>query len=387
VNHPGESGANGWNLQNGDKFLVADIDGNRLQEIVVISPNGEWIGILKEDNGRLAAGWIGHDWVNHPSATLDEEKIRGSGIILRIAAVSLETGKLRFVNEFGRFIDANKLGKYIKEDTRMSPVSIADAVVASSSIPMVFPPLKLHDDNYTDGGIRTLLPIRAAIDAGATTIYAIAAGDPEIVKAPSFDNSKLLQIGYRALTEIMLDEILQKEINPPTRYSVIPIMVQSTVHIHDSLVVDPGLISISIDYGYMRAFDVVDGGAKLEQLVAISDEITRLRVKIWSVEARANGKYTENEMEERALWKRIHPGEVQLIRVPSPEALDEVRDLKKALKELVDQRKSLGGNLPANHSSWWLNWERHNWTSIMDSPWSAFSSRAASRPEVPNPFP
>jgi NTE family protein len=387
VNHPGGSGDNGWNLQNGDTFLFTDIDGDRRQEIVVVSPNGEWIGILKEDNGRLAAGWIGHNWVNHPSATLDEDKIRSSGIILRIATVSLETGKLRFVNEFGRFVDANKSGEFIKEDTRMSPVSVADAVVASSSIPMVFPPLKLHDDNYTDGGIRTLLPIRAAIDAGATTIYAIAAGDPEIVKAPSFDNSMLLQIGYRALTEIMLDEILREEIDPPTRYSVIPIIIQSTVHIHDSLVVDPGLISISIDYGYMRAFDVVDGGATFEQLIAISDKITRLRVKIWSLETEANGKYTEAEMEERVLWKEVHRGEVQLKRVPSPEALDEVRDLKKALKELVDQRKSLGGNLPANHSSWWLNWERHNWTSIMDSPWSAFFSEAGSRPEVPIPFP
>jgi hypothetical protein len=64
VNQPGGSGTTGWNLRNGDKFLAADINGNGKQEIVVVSPDGKWIGVLYEDNDRLVAGWIGHDWVN-----------------------------------------------------------------------------------------------------------------------------------------------------------------------------------------------------------------------------------------------------------------------------------------------------------------------------------
>lgn len=69
VNHPGGSGANGWNLNLGDKFFVADIDGDCRDEIVVVSSNGEWIGILSESGGELRAGWIGHDWVNHPGGS------------------------------------------------------------------------------------------------------------------------------------------------------------------------------------------------------------------------------------------------------------------------------------------------------------------------------
>ena len=68
VNHPGGSGASGWDLKQGDRFFVADIDADDRDELIVVSPNGEWIGILREDNGGLSAGWIKYDWVNHPAA-------------------------------------------------------------------------------------------------------------------------------------------------------------------------------------------------------------------------------------------------------------------------------------------------------------------------------
>jgi hypothetical protein len=46
-------------------------------------------------------------------------------------------------------------------------VDLVKAVIASSSIPVVFPPVKLLDEWYVDGGVRDILPIQAAIDLGA----------------------------------------------------------------------------------------------------------------------------------------------------------------------------------------------------------------------------
>ena len=69
VNHPGGSGASGWDLKQGDQFIVADIDGDTRDEVVVVSPNGQWVGVLHEDNGGLSAGWIKNDWVNHPGGS------------------------------------------------------------------------------------------------------------------------------------------------------------------------------------------------------------------------------------------------------------------------------------------------------------------------------
>ena len=66
VNSPGGTGAEGWNLRQGDQVHVADIDGDGSQELIVLSPDEQWIGVLRENNGGLAAGWIGHDWVQPP---------------------------------------------------------------------------------------------------------------------------------------------------------------------------------------------------------------------------------------------------------------------------------------------------------------------------------
>ena len=70
VNHPGGSGASGWNLRSGDHFYVADVDGDGADEVLVTSPDGQWIGFLASDGGGgLAAGWIARDWVNPPQSS------------------------------------------------------------------------------------------------------------------------------------------------------------------------------------------------------------------------------------------------------------------------------------------------------------------------------
>ena len=44
--------ANGWNLNDGDSLYVADLDGDGADELVIVSLNGQWVGILKhQDNG------------------------------------------------------------------------------------------------------------------------------------------------------------------------------------------------------------------------------------------------------------------------------------------------------------------------------------------------
>jgi hypothetical protein len=68
VNHPRETGATGWDLKRGDEYYVADIDGDG-HELVVVSANGEWIGILRSLDGGLVCTSIGHDWVNRPGET------------------------------------------------------------------------------------------------------------------------------------------------------------------------------------------------------------------------------------------------------------------------------------------------------------------------------
>ena len=37
-----------WHLKKRDKFYVADVDGDGTNEIIVVSPNSQWVGILED---------------------------------------------------------------------------------------------------------------------------------------------------------------------------------------------------------------------------------------------------------------------------------------------------------------------------------------------------
>ena len=50
---------------------------------------------------------------------------------------------------------------------------IVDALLTTTAVPMVFPPTRFNGHEYVDGGVLANLPLRIAIDRGATEIYAL----------------------------------------------------------------------------------------------------------------------------------------------------------------------------------------------------------------------
>ena len=78
-------------------------------------------------------------------------------------AVCLETGKLEIFKE----------GK------------LADAILASASMPGVFPPHRINDKTYVDGGVIDRSAVQAVIDLGADFVIAVDVGyKGEEVEAP-----------------------------------------------------------------------------------------------------------------------------------------------------------------------------------------------------------
>jgi hypothetical protein len=193
----------------------------------------------------------------------------------------------------------------------------------------------LYSENYVDGGVREMLPVGAAISLGATEVYAITCSEAGVGTSRSFDNSNMIDITLRATRDIALDEIQRRDAYPPHGWRVDFKLIQPTLRTHDVLAVEPSMISISMAYGYMRAFDVVEGGSdpgKFENLRRISDEITRLRLKLWKMEHGANDE----------------PGHVKKLSIIEPKIsplLDyyrHIRKLKQSLKVLVDERLQFG---------------------------------------------
>jgi NTE family protein len=54
--------------------------------------------------------------------------------------------------------------------------SILDAIMASAALPILLVPWKYEGRQYVDGGVVSDLPMRVAVDAGATELYAIDLG-------------------------------------------------------------------------------------------------------------------------------------------------------------------------------------------------------------------
>jgi predicted acylesterase/phospholipase RssA len=255
---------------------------------------------------------------------IDPDRIAASGITLRIGAVGLESGELRYITERGELTtrDGERLDQ--------PPVPLADAVLASASIPLVFPPTRLNDEHYVDGGVREILPLELAFNRlGAGHIFAVVASAPGVEPIPSVADKGLLDLARRVTADIVPDETLHKEIAPPRGWGRRVTVIAPEFDVHDALTVDPALIAASIDYGYMRAADVLLGLGPEE--AGLSAGITRARIRLRELEGPITGPFTPLPEEPP-----LGPDEVER-RIKAAQA---------ELDDLVERRRECGAPLP-----------------------------------------
>lgn len=255
---------------------------------------------------------------------IDEARIAASGIVLRIGAVALESGDLRYVTEHGDLVDRD--GMPLDHEK----VPITEAVIASASIPLVFPPTRLGDEHYVDGGVREILPLELAFNRlGAGHIFAVVASTPGVERVPDMADKGLLDLARRVTADIVPDETLRKEISPPRGWGRKVTVIAPQLDVHDALTVEPTLIAASIDYGYMRAADVLLGLGPEQE--AISTRIAALRMQLRALEGPVvNPFVTVAEVTPR-----------------TAEQIDkEIAEAHREIDELVDRRREAGAPLP-----------------------------------------
>jgi NTE family protein len=61
--------------------------------------------------------------------------------------------------------------------------SAVEAVLASAAIPALFPPMAINGDRFIDGGVVNNVPLRRAVDAGATRIVVLLCSPPMLTPA------------------------------------------------------------------------------------------------------------------------------------------------------------------------------------------------------------
>jgi hypothetical protein len=135
----------------------------------------------------------------------------------------------------------------------------------------------------------------------------------------------LFEIARRVSADIAPDETLRKEIDPPRGWGRRVTVIVPEVNVHDALTIDPELIAASIDYGYMRAADV---------LLDLDEEESRLSAEI-----------ARTRMRLRAARGPV-PGLLQEELPDMGPVPDDVAAEHAKLSELVERRRASGAPMP-----------------------------------------
>jgi hypothetical protein len=148
-------------------------------------------------------------------------------------------------------------------------------------------------------------------------------------------------------------------------------IIAPAVELHSLLRVDPGLVRMDIDYGYMRAFDEMQpDDAKRAHLRQLSCEIFTRRKEVWGpLEHSSEGQLMDE-------WKASFGAE-RMQLAPDAFALADVRRVKIEIRVLADERQTLAKAANANPPGFertWQQWEQHKWSPTLVTPWEASSA-------------
>jgi NTE family protein len=159
-------------------------------------------------------------------------------------------------------------------------------VLASAAIPMFFEPIVFGGERYVDGGLRELIPMEIAIRSGVTDIVGISCSPLELPVVDDMTNAGLLAVALRASTGIAINEVGFSDIAAAHATGITCTVIAPSFDVHPAFLMDPSLLEISSDYGWLRGCDELQPAADLDRpfFRLLADLITTFRVRSNSLE-------------------------------------------------------------------------------------------------------
>lgn len=178
-----------------EKDAVANLD-NIWQNIDNSKVRKNWLPF-----GMIHGLWLDSVYNSQPlidlvHKTVDMERVRKSGRKVAVGAVNLSTGNYQTFTQDDDFFP--------------------DGVLASSSYPMGLCPIVINGDKFTDGGVKHIVPMQEAIDAGATDIDVIICGPPQTTD--KFNDVDVVTFGLRCF-DFMTDQLVQADLKNAELYN------------------------------------------------------------------------------------------------------------------------------------------------------------------------
>lgn len=156
--------------------------------------------------------WLGYGW----AVVSGKTALRKTAPLRHLIAEHFDAEKLRSSGKqwFAGAVDLTE-GKYVVFDETHD--DFAGPIEASAAFPALFEPVRMQGHWYNDGGLRTVTPIQAAIERGATRIDIIMLTPPE--SNPKFDGDPtVIDVSLRSL-ELQGDAIIEKDLRVAQLYN------------------------------------------------------------------------------------------------------------------------------------------------------------------------
>jgi len=130
------------------------------------------------------------------------QKLINSSAEMFVTVVNMQTGKIEYGNQH-----QDKKPDLLKK------------ILASASVPVMMPPVKIGEYQYVDGGVKEIAPFSKVIDEGATHIVAIILSpEAEHLEPKRKEFKSSMDILKRSL-ELLTEEIVDSDVKIATIYS------------------------------------------------------------------------------------------------------------------------------------------------------------------------
>jgi len=154
-------------------------------------------------------------------------------------------------------------GNYRTFSNYRDPVNFINGVIASSAFPGFFCPIEIGGDLYSDGGIKEITPLKAAIEAGATDIDIIICS-PEYTTSKISKNPNTLDLLMHTI-DLMSDEIMSGDLVIAQNYNKLSLVGASSKKNIPINIYRPkaNLVDNSLDFSHEAIVSMIETGYNL----------------------------------------------------------------------------------------------------------------------------
>jgi hypothetical protein len=270
-------------------------------------------------------------------APIDASLIRRPGLALRLAVTPLKAGGTHYITESGAVVGPDAITPI--PGAGPGTVDAVDALLTSSTVPLVFAPRPIGDDVYVDGGVLQNIPVQAAVNLGADDIVAVV-GVPLSMPYDErdFTSVNFLGVYLRAVGAISFADRQRANLDVRRPDDSTLTVVAPTLDVVGPFEVEHGLMLLDMDYGWLRAAETFADLSAADRAVAqqASDRVTAARELAW---------YLEED-----LWAAGGATDEELRRL---------RDLKVRVRAAMQRRTALGLAAPDGAERWHVGYEAH----------------------------